>query len=48
MQSRGTTNLPYRVHRHDEAALRVAEWLHDRPAAAYIRYLWHPSHVIRP
>ena len=42
--SRGITTLPLRVQRHNENALRVAEWLHDHPAVAYVRYPWHPSH----
>ncbi|MBN2005421.1 MAG: PLP-dependent transferase, partial [Anaerolineae bacterium] len=23
---------------------RVAEWLHDHPAVAWVRYPWHPAH----
>ena len=42
--SRGITTLPLRVERHNENALHVAEWLHDHPAVAYVRYPWHPSH----
>lgn len=42
--SRGITTLPLRVQRHNENALRVAAWLHEHPAVAWVRYPWHPSH----
>lgn len=42
--SRGITTLPLRVRRHNRNALRVAEWLADRPGVAWVRYPWHPSH----
>jgi len=44
MIARGITTLPLRMARHNANALRVAEWLHDRPAVAWVRYPWHPSH----
>ncbi|MGC9521045.1 MAG: trans-sulfuration enzyme family protein [Anaerolineae bacterium] len=42
--ARGITTLPLRVARHNANALRIAEWLHQHPAVAWVRYPWHPSH----
>ncbi len=42
--ARGITTLPLRMARHNSNALRVAEWLVERPDIAWVRYPWHPSH----
>jgi len=42
--ARGMTTLPLRMERHNANSLRVAEWLHDHPAVAWVRYPWHPAH----
>ncbi len=42
--ARGIQTFPLRMSRHNENALRVAEWLADHPAIAWVRYPWHPAH----
>ncbi|MFN2285078.1 MAG: trans-sulfuration enzyme family protein [Anaerolineae bacterium] len=42
--ARGITTLPLRVQRHNTNSLQVAEWLHEHPAVAWVRYPWHPAH----
>jgi cystathionine beta-lyase/cystathionine gamma-synthase len=42
--ARGITTLPLRMAHHNANALQLANWLHAHPAAAWVRYPWHPSH----
>ncbi|MGC9348841.1 MAG: trans-sulfuration enzyme family protein [Anaerolineae bacterium] len=42
--ARGISTLPVRMARHNANALRISEWLHERPDIAWVRYPWHPSH----
>ncbi len=42
--TRGLHTFPLRMARHNENALRIAEWLADHPAVAWVRYPWHPDH----
>ena len=42
--ARGISTLPLRMARHNENALRIAEWLADQPQVGWVRYPWHPSH----
>lgn len=42
--ARGIATLPLRMARHNANALRIAEWLHNHPVVAWVRYPWHPSH----
>lgn len=42
--ARGMQTLPLRVARHNQNALRLAEWLAEDPRVAWVRYPWHPSH----
>lgn len=41
---RGIQTFPLRMARHNENALRVAEWLAEHPRVATVRYPWHPTH----
>lgn len=42
--ARGICTLPLRIAQHNTNALRVASWLAEHPAVAWVRYPWHPSH----
>jgi cystathionine beta-lyase/cystathionine gamma-synthase len=42
--ARGIQTFPLRMARHNANALRIAEWLGDHPAIAWVRYPWHPAH----
>jgi cystathionine beta-lyase/cystathionine gamma-synthase len=42
--ARGIQTFPLRMARHNQNALRVAEWLADHSAVAWVRYPWHPAH----
>jgi cystathionine beta-lyase/cystathionine gamma-synthase len=42
--ARGLQTFPLRMARHNDNALRVARWLADHPAVAWVRYPWLPSH----
>jgi O-acetylhomoserine (thiol)-lyase len=40
----GLETLPLRIERHSENALRVAQWLQDRPEVEWVSYPGLPSH----
>ncbi len=42
--ARGIETFPLRMARHNANALRVAEWLSERPDVAWVRYPWHAAH----
>lgn len=42
--ARGMQTFPLRMARHNENALRVAEWLCEQPQVAWVRYPHHSSH----
>jgi O-succinylhomoserine sulfhydrylase len=42
--ARGIQTFPLRMARHNQNALRVATWLDDHPAVAWVRYPLYPTH----
>lgn len=42
--ARGMQTFPLRMARHNENALRVAQWLAEHPKVVWVRYPHHPSH----
>ena len=42
--NRGIATFPLRMKRHNENALKIAQYLASHPDVAWIRYPWHPSH----
>ncbi len=45
----GLETLPLRIERHSQNALRVAQWLSDRPEVAWVNYpglASHPTHAV--